>query len=127
MVIRHYRVGPSYWGATDASPPPGAEECPPPPHAKAEWGGDDWLAYDPVPESVSAFQARAAMAQAGILAAVEAAVLASGDPRAALAWEWATTWNRSSPMMRGLAADPAIDLDDAALDDLFRLAATISA
>lgn len=80
---------------------------------------------DPVPQSVSMFQARTALRRAGLLAAVEAAVDASGDPEIQDAWEYATEFPRSSPTIAALAAQ--IGLTDAQVDDLFRVAATITA
>lgn len=80
---------------------------------------------DPVPQSVSMFQARTALRRAGLLAAVEATVAASGDPEIQDAWEYATEFPRTSPTIAALAAQ--IGLTDAQVDDLFRVAATITA
>ncbi len=73
---------------------------------------------------VSAFQARAALLAAGKLDDAEAAVAAAPRP-VQIAWEYAVEFRRTSPTMLALA--PALGLDDAALDDLFRQAAQISA
>lgn len=73
---------------------------------------------------VSRFQARAAMLQADLLAAVEAAV-AAADPMTQLAWSDATEWRRTSPTIATLGA--ALGLTEAQLDDLFRAAALIEA
>lgn len=78
----------------------------------------------PVPASVSAFQARAALRGANLLDTVEATV-AAAPPIVQDAWEYAIAFERRSPTIAALAA--AIGLDDAALDDLFRTAATITA
>lgn len=78
-----------------------------------------------VPQSVSMFQARTALRRAGLLAAVEAAVAASADPEIQDAWEYATEFPRTSPTLAALAAQ--IGLTDAQVDDLFRVAATITA
>lgn len=80
---------------------------------------------NPVPQEVSRFQAKAALALAGKLAQADAAVQASGDVILQLAWGEATTFKRNSPGIAALA--PAIGLDDAALDDLFTTAAGIVA
>lgn len=80
---------------------------------------------DVVPEEVSRFQAKAALALAGLLAQADAAVAASGNAVLQLAWSDATTFKRNSPGIMALA--PAIGLDDAALDQLFISAAGIAA
>jgi len=75
---------------------------------------------------ISPFQARAALAQAGLLAQVEA-LMADPDaaPMAKLAWQYAQEFRRTSPTLLALAS--ALGLDDAALDALFDAAATIAA
>jgi len=75
---------------------------------------------------ISPFQARAALAQAGLLAQVEA-LMADPDaaPMAKLAWQYAQEFRRTSPTLLALAG--ALGLDDAALDALFDAAATIVA
>lgn len=80
---------------------------------------------NPVPQEVSRFQAKAALSLAGKLTEADAAVAASNNPILQLAWAEATTFKRNSPGIAALA--PAIGLDDAALDDLFRTAAGIVA
>lgn len=79
---------------------------------------------DPVPETISRFQARAALMQADLLATVEAAV-AEADPLTQLAWAEAVEWQRSSPTINALGA--ALGLTEAQIDDLFRAAAAIQA
>lgn len=78
-----------------------------------------------VPASVSRFQAKAALAMAGLLDQANAAVAASGDVVLQLAWAEATEFKRNSPGINALA--PALGLDDAALDQLFIAAAEIVA
>jgi hypothetical protein len=73
---------------------------------------------------VSRFQARAAMHLAGLLTAVESVVIAA-DPLTQIAWADATEFRRTSPTIATIAA--ALNLTDAALDDLFRSAAQITA
>jgi hypothetical protein len=80
---------------------------------------------DPVPQVVSRFQAKAALAQAGLLAQADAAVAASGNAVLQLAWSEANEFHRNSPGINALA--PALGLDSAGLDDLFRAAAGIVA
>ena len=79
----------------------------------------------PVPEEVSRFQARAALLGAGLLSFVEAAIAASGNPLAQLAWADAQTFRRDSPTVAAMSA--VLGLTDAQLDDLFRSAAGITA
>ncbi len=79
----------------------------------------------PVPQEVSRFQARAALLDAGLLAQADAVVAASGNALLQLAWTDAVSFKRNSPGIAALA--PALGLDDAALDDLFRAAAEIVA
>jgi len=78
----------------------------------------------PVPETVSRFQARAALLQIGKLADAEA-VVAQADAITQLAWSEAIEWKRSSPALNGLAE--AIGLTQPEIDDLFRAAAEIEA
>lgn len=79
----------------------------------------------PVPASVSRFQARTALHLAGLLAPVEAAIAASGDVVAQLAWAYAAAFERGSPTVAAMAG--ALNLTDAQIDDLFRSAAGIVA
>ncbi|SDF90262.1 hypothetical protein PUH89_04045 [Rhodobacter capsulatus] len=72
----------------------------------------------------SRFQARAALHLAGLLDAAEAAVVGA-DRITQLAWSDAQTFRRESPTIAALAV--ALGLDDLAVDDLFRQAATIEA
>lgn len=78
----------------------------------------------PVPVSVTAFQAKAALLNAGLLDKAQAAVSAAA-PIVQLAWATAQSYERSSPTVAALAA--ALGLSDAQVDDLFRAAALISA
>lgn len=80
---------------------------------------------EPIPPEVSRFQAKAALALAGKLAAADAVVAASTDAVVKLAWSDATVFKRNSPSINGLAS--AIGLTQADLDDLFRTAAGIVA
>lgn len=76
--------------------------------------------------SVSRFQARAALMQAGLLDDVEDYMTAPNtDPFHKLAWEEATVFHRSSPTVAIL--QEILGLTDVQLDDLFLFASTISA
>lgn len=79
----------------------------------------------PVPETVSRFQARAALLQAGRLGDAEAAVAKASDPLLSLAWAEAIEWKRSSPALNALAEGIGMTQDE--IDDLFRAAALIEA
>lgn len=80
----------------------------------------------PVPASVSRFQARAALLQAGLLVGVEAYMEdPATDPFVRIAWEDAQVFRRNSPTV--LSLQPLLGLTDGQLDDLFRFAATIEA
>lgn len=75
---------------------------------------------------VSAFQAHAAIARSGLYSAVTALMTNPLTPvETALAWNKALTFKRLSPTVLAMAA--ALELDDAELDALFELAATIEA
>lgn len=78
---------------------------------------------DGVPQSVSAYQARAALLAAGLLSQVEAAVAAAPDEIVRIAWEYATVVRRQSPFIAAIG--PALGLDAAAIDTLFVAAAAI--
>jgi hypothetical protein len=72
----------------------------------------------------SRFQAKAALHLAGLLDTIEA-VVAAADPVAQIAWADATDFRRNSPTIAALAAGTG--LTDAQIDDLFRVAMTITA
>lgn len=79
-----------------------------------------------VPASVTRFQARAALADAGLLDRVEAMMADPATPiRMRLAWTDAQEFLRESPTV--LAMGSALGLDAAALDALFTHAITIVA
>lgn len=87
---------------------------------------DDSLAPPPpappvvVPTSISMRQARLALLGAGMLAQVDAAIAgmagAAGDA-ARIEWEYATTVDRTSPLVAGMTG--ALSLTSAQLDALF--------
>lgn len=76
-----------------------------------------------VPEVVTPFQARAALRAAGLLSQAEALV-ATGDDITKDAWEYATEFRRSSPLLTGLAAQ--LGMSEQQLDQLFIEAADIT-
>lgn len=78
-----------------------------------------------VPAAATRFQARAALLAAGLLDPVEAMVAASADPLLKLAWADALQFERHSPTVLALAGQ--LGLSDGAVDELFHLAATITA
>lgn len=94
------------------------------------WDGQQFSEPPPVqqppPAVVSMRQARLALLQIGKLADVDAAIAALPSPSkeaAQVEWEYATEVRRDSALVRLLA--PALGLDDAALDDLFRQAVNL--
>ena len=103
------RSPPAEWAALRITPPDGMP----------------LLGRTPVPASVTRFQARAALAMAGLLPTVEAAIADSPDLITRLAWTDAQVFERGSPTIASLAA--AIGLTEAQIDDLFRTAAEIVA
>lgn len=94
-------------------PADGSYLPPPPPPAMPE----------PVPQTISRFQARQRLHQMGLLDDAEALVIAQGT-EAAMAWEDVYEFSRDSQLVNGVAPQLGMDQDD--LDDFFRLAATIS-
>ena len=79
-----------------------------------------------VPQVVSAFQAKAALMQAGLYDAINAALTsADAPPLAKLAWETAREFERGSPTVAGIGAQ--FGLSDAQLDALFAAASQINA
>ena len=79
---------------------------------------------DTVPASVTNFQARAALIDAGMFAAADAAAKAAGGV-AAQAWEYANIFERQSPTIAALAS--GLKLTSAQVDALFISAATKTA
>ena len=75
---------------------------------------------EPVPQVVTMRQARLALLVAGLLGRVNDALAAMPDVEgeaARIEWEYATTVERDSPLIAGLAG--ALGLDDGAIDALF--------
>ena len=88
------------------------------------WIENGVLVVKPVPRVVSAFQAKAALMDAGRLADVETAMAGAG-PLAILAWAEATEFHRDSPTISAISAGLGLDQD--AVDALFEAAAIIRA
>ena len=76
----------------------------------------------PIPASITMRQARLALLQANLLDTVEAGV-ATMPRESQIEWEFATTVERTNPLITTLATQ--LNLDEAALDNLFALAATL--
>ena len=74
--------------------------------------------------TVTPFQGRVALSDAGLLANVETAI-AAADEKTKVAWEYALEWKRNSPMITSLAT--ALNMADAQVDDLFKAASQIVA
>lgn len=116
-------------GVTPWEPPMGmsAVECPE--HVGVGWRyADGDFIYDPppppVPAAVSMFQAREVLRRHNLLDSVDAHVNGAADPTLSLAWEYAVEVHRNGAFVTSLAE--TYGLDDAALDDLFREAASIT-
>ena len=77
----------------------------------------------PVPPVIPAWKGKAALREAGLLSAVEAAV-ATASGRVQDAWVGASEWSRDSEFLSALAT--ALGLSTHQVDDMFRGAASIS-
>lgn len=81
---------------------------------------------EPVPMTVTRFQARAALDQVGLFDSVEAMMTAPETPRVhRLAWTDAQEFRRDSALVVSMAH--VLGLSEQQIDDLFRLAKTITA
>lgn len=79
----------------------------------------------PVPESVSRFQALAALYQAGYLTQVETVMTNEATPMLnKLAWQNALEFRRDSSLVSNMCS--LLGLTEVDIDNLFRLAATIT-
>jgi len=77
---------------------------------------------EPVPQRITALQARRALLAADMLDQIEAAI--ARQPRAVqITWEYATEIHRDDPMLVEVAQ--AVGLNTNTLDDLFRAAAKL--
>ena len=94
---------------------------------------DDWqepvieaTPAPPVPQSITMRQARLALLNAGFLDDVEAAIITMDEAQRAqtqIEWEYAQTVERDNALVAALG--PKLGLDDAAIDSLFSMAATV--
>jgi len=82
------------------------------------------ISTDPVPLSVTRFQARAALHLAGLLDDAEAAI-AQANPLSRIAWEHANVYRRDSPTV--ISIGQQLGLSEADMDELFKTAASITA
>lgn len=76
----------------------------------------------PVPQVVPAWKGKAALREAGLLDAVEAAVAAAGG-RVQDAWAGASEWSRDSEFLLSLAVELGLSMQQT--DDMFRSADAI--
>ena len=81
------------------------------------------ISTDPVPLSVTRFQARAALHLAGLLDDAEAAI-AQAHPLSRIAWEHAHVYRRDSPTV--ISIGQQLGLSEADMDELFKTAASIT-
>ncbi len=101
------------------------------PHAWIGWTYDGLAFHAPtplapdVPDTVTNFQARAALIAAGLFTKVDGAVRASGDPTAVAAWDYANNFYRDSAFISGALA-AAAGITPAQIDALFIAAAQIA-
>jgi hypothetical protein len=90
---------------------------------------EEFKSANPVPESVTNYQARAVLVQDGLFAKVNAAIrgadMSKPESQLALqAWDYANSFYRTSPFIVGLG--PAFGLSVSDIDNLFRAAAKVT-
>ena len=98
---------------------------------EGEWSLNvDWqeplVEPPPIPQSVSMRQARLALLSYGLLDDVDSVIIAMTEPQRSqtqIEWEYAQTVERENALVAALG--PALGLDDAAINGLFTLAATL--
>lgn len=95
---------------------------PPDPVGKGWYWAED-PAPPPVPQQVNNAQMRAVLLGAGLLDGINGFIAGSGDPAAAVAWEYGNVIHRISPLVQ--AAQAALELTDEQVDQLFIAASTI--
>lgn len=93
-----------------------------PSDAEIEAARVKWSNWTPVPSSVTPLQARKALRQAGMMAALNT-WLATQPDTVTEVWEYALSIERGNPTLA--AGAEALGLTDGQVDDLFRLAATL--
>jgi hypothetical protein len=84
-----------------------------------------WVPPSSVPKSVTPYQARIALLDAGLLPTVEALMADQNTPQSAkIAWEYAVEIQRQSSFIATLA--PALNLTSEQIDALFVAAAQVT-
>jgi hypothetical protein len=97
---------------------------PDPPGAGYTFNGSEWVAPTPyVPQAVTAYQARVALLNEGLLDDVEQAVGALPDLKIKLAWHHALHFERNSPAIAAVAQ--YLNLTSEQVDNLFLEASKI--
>lgn len=86
-----------------------------------QWNGTGWVEYSPPPASCTALQGRLALGETRC--SQIAAMLPSLPWASRQAWEYATTWHRTSPLIQSFAQAFSLSSND--VDNLFRLAVTL--
>ena len=74
----------------------------------------EWIAE--VPYTISQLQGKLLLAQMGLIDQIEAMINQAGRPEQ-IYWEYATEWERTSPILNRLA--PTIGMDQDGLDQFF--------
>lgn len=77
-----------------------------------------------VPQSVSRAQAKISLARAGLLEQANA-LIAQAGVEAQIWWQDASTFDRNHPLIEQIGG--ALEQDEEAIDELFRVAASVSA
>jgi len=86
---------------------------------------DELTSTQPIPFEIALRQARAILAQRGLLDQANAAVEAANDPTLSAIWEYGNNIRRASPALIRLAAE--LNLGDPQVDALFVAAAELTA
>lgn len=119
-------TGQDYAYEHDAPPSlikPGLVPAPKRPSPLSTWQDGQWQTPPtPAPAIVTPRQASLALHQSGLLESVKTAI-AAADEAKRIEWEYATTFERSSPVVAAMSA--TLGLTESQLDDLFTLAATL--
>lgn len=90
-----------------------------------QWNGIAFVSGNiPVPQSVSVFQAKLALSNAGIYSSVDSYISSNGTESEKIAWQYQQTYNRQDQML--IAVMTAIGQTSAQIDALFVAAATLT-
>lgn len=126
--MSHYRSGATYLGqwADGALPPDGAVLCPAPTTALDTWDGSAWVAFVPVPESVTKLQLRKACLETPHAGtnwwALAKVALAAASADTQEEWDLASVIDRDNATFIAFAT--SIGAQAADIDAVFQLAAT---